>query len=101
MLYLLLYLYYTYTILILLLVFDNCFKENLIECTTNMSISSQGRKLLLQQMESALIPRSVHSTVRDLKPLDKRGNGVPSYTVYKIIDLGTDTNMPLTKKYLK
>ena len=42
-------------------------------------------------MESTLIPSNIHSTVRDLKPLDMHGNGVPSYTVYNIIDLGTAT----------
>ena len=71
-------------------IFDNCFKENLTECASSMFISAQGRKLLFQNMESALITRNIRSTVRDLKPLDMHGNGFPSYTVYNIIDLGTD-----------
>ena len=70
---------------------DNCFKENLTECATTILISAQGRKLLFKHMESTLIPCNIHSTVRDLKPFDMHGNGVPSYTVYNIIDLGTAT----------
>ena len=72
-------------------IFDNCFKKNLTECAMMIFISAQGRKLLFQHMESALIPRNIHSTVRDLKLWDMYGNGVPSYTVYNIIDVGTNT----------
>ena len=79
-------------------IFD-CFKENLTECATTIFISAQGRKLLFKHMESALIPCNIHSTVRDLKPLDMHGNVVPSYTVCNIIDLGMATAS--MKKYLK
>ena len=82
-------------------IFDNCFKENLMECATTIFISAQGRKLLLKHMESALILHAIHSTVRDRKPLDMHGNGAPSCTVYSIIDLGKSMKKYLMKKYIE
>lgn len=77
---------------------ERCFHKNTTECADIVFSTAEGRNLYFRKIKSAYIPRNLYTTERDLKPIDSYGNGVPSYTVYNIIDQG-HTNASFEKVF--